>query len=421
MELAVVVGVLPYVLGGLSGSAFYLPLKGVRHWAWESHWMIYAVVGLVLFPWTIAFWTTPALLSVLHATPGRILFWCYLFGAMWGIGGLTFGITVRYLGVGLGFPLVCGIIAAVGTLVPPIYNGQFASLVAMSSGILMLCGVAVALLGIVAIGMAGMAKERELSEDQKKAAVAEFNFLRGLLMAMFCGVTSAGMFLGIRAGEAMERIAADLQAIDPASPWIGLPKIVVILAGGFTVNFASCLAMNVKNGTVGDYASKQAPLWRNYLFSAAAGILWYGQFMFLTMGDTRTGLLRCFSASVLMSSMILFSTVWGVLLHEWKGTGRHARRMLASGLALLIASLVITGYANVVEHRVQQSAVAGNLPSIVPPLDPGMFQLGSRHDPARPMARQPLDTCYATAEESPACNAFLGRLEARRRNCGENS
>ena len=351
MDVAVILGVLLYICGGLSGSAFYLPLKGVRHWAWESYWMIYALVGLVVFPWTIAFWTTPALVSVLQATPGRILFWCYLFGAMWGIGGLTFGITVRYLGVGLGFPLVCGIIAAVGTLVPPLYNGQFASLMAMSSGIVMLCGVVVALLGIVAIGMAGMAKERELSEDQKKVAVAEFNFFRGLLMAVFCGATSAGMFLGIRAGDAMEGIAADMQAIAPASPWIGLPKMVIILAGGFTVNLASCLAMNVKNRSVGDYASNRAPLLRNYFFSAAAGILWYGQFVFLTIGDTQTGLLKCFSASVLMSSMILFSTAWGVLLHEWKGTGSRTRRLLAGGLALLVVSLAITGYANIVERR----------------------------------------------------------------------
>ena len=371
MDVSVVLGLLLYVVGGLSGSAIYLPLKGVRHWAWESYWMIYALVGLVVFPWTIAFWTTPALLHVLHATPGRILFWCYLFGVMWGIGGLTFGITVRYLGVGLGFPLVCGIIAAVGTLVPPIYNGQFASLSGMSSGIIMLCGVAVAMIGIVAIGMAGMAKERELSEDQKKVAVAEFNFLRGLVMAMFCGVTSAGMFLGIRAGEAMETVAADIQAIDPASPWVGLPKMVVILAGGFTVNFAYCLFLNIKNGSVGDYARNQAPLLRNYLFSAAAGILWYGQFTFLTMGDTQTGLLKCFSASVLMSSMILFSTVWGVLLREWRGTGSHTRRLLVSGLVLLLASLVITGYANIVEHRVPETAVTGSSPSVAPKFHSG--------------------------------------------------
>jgi L-rhamnose-H+ transport protein len=127
--------------------------------------------------------------------------------------------------------------------------------------------------------------------------------------------------------------------------------MVVILAGGFTVNCAFCLVLNLKNRTAGDYVSNQAPLLRNYLLSAAAGVLWYGQFIFLTMGDTRTGLLRYSSASMLMTSMILFSTIWGILLHEWKGTGSRTRKLLASGLVLLILSLVITGFGNALEHR----------------------------------------------------------------------
>jgi len=231
MDFAVLLGVPLYILGGMVGSAFYLPLRGVRHWAWESYWIIYALVAMIVFPWTIAACTTPALLSILLATPASVLLGCYLFGVMWGIGGLTFGIAIRYLGVGLGTALACGIIAAVGTLVPPIYSGQFGSLLSAASGIAMLCGVAVAIGGIFATGMAGMAKERELSEEQKKAAVAEFNFLKGLLVAIFCGVTSAGMFLGIRAGDVMEGIAVQSHAVAAASPWLGLPKMVVILAG----------------------------------------------------------------------------------------------------------------------------------------------------------------------------------------------
>ena len=171
-------------------------------------------------------------------TPASVLLGCYLFGVMWGIGGLTFGIAIRYLGVGLGTVLACGIIAAVGTLVPPIYSGQFGSLLSAASGIAMLCGVAVAIGGIFATGMAGMAKERELSEEQKKAAVAEFNFLKGLLVAIFCGVTSAGMFLGL-AGDVMEGIAVQSHAVAAASPWLGLPKMVVILAAAGSPSIAS--------------------------------------------------------------------------------------------------------------------------------------------------------------------------------------
>ncbi|MGO8750671.1 MAG: L-rhamnose/proton symporter RhaT [Thermoguttaceae bacterium] len=362
MDFTALLGVPLYVLGGMIGSAFYLPLRGVRRWAWESYWMIYALVGLIVFPWTIAACTTPGLLSILRATPGSVLLWCYLFGAMWGIGGLTFGITIRYLGVGLGTALACGIIAAVGTLVPPVYGGQVGSLLSTSPGIAMLCGVAVAILGIFATGTAGMSKERELSDEAKKAAVAEFNFVKGLMVAIFCGVTSAGMFLGIRAGDSMEAIAVQSQGVDAASPWIGLPKMVVILAGGFTVNCVSCLILNLKNRSLGDYANREAPLLRNYLLSAAAGILWYSQFIALTIGDTHAGLLKYSNASMLMSSIILFGTTWGILLHEWKGTGRRTRKLLAAGLALLILSFVITGYGNILQQQEKESPHATQSP-----------------------------------------------------------
>ncbi len=358
MDFAVLLGVPLYILGGMVGSAFYLPLRGVRHWAWESYWMIYALVAMIVFPWTIAACTTPALLSILLATPASVLLGCYLFGVMWGIGGLTFGIAIRYLGVGLGTALACGIIAAVGTLVPPIYSGQFGSLLSAASGIAMLCGVAVAIGGIFATGMAGMAKERELSEEQKKAAVAEFNFLKGLLVAIFCGVTSAGMFLGIRAGDVMEGIAVQSHAVAAASPWLGLPKMVVILAGGFTVNCVACLILNLKNRSLHDYADRKAPLLRNYLLSAAAGILWYFQFIALTIGDTHAGLLKYSNASMLMSSTVLFGAAWGILLHEWKGTGRRTRRLLAVGLAFLVLSFVITGYGNILQQREKETSPA---------------------------------------------------------------
>ncbi len=192
--------------------------------------------------------------------------------------------------------------------------------------------------------------------------MAEFHFVKGLLVAIFCGVTSAGMFLGIRAGDSMEAIAVQSQTVAAASPWIGLPKMVVILAGGFTVNCAACLILNLKNRSLGDYADLRAPLLRNYLFSAAAGILWYSQFIALTIGDAHAGLLKYSNASMLMSSAVLFGTTWGILLHEWKGTGRRTRKLLAAGLALLIFSFVITGYGNILQQREKERSHAKQSP-----------------------------------------------------------
>jgi L-rhamnose-H+ transport protein len=344
-------GLLLYVLGGLVGSVFYLPFKGVKQWAWESYWMIYAWAALIVCPLALAFLLTPDFPAILRETPGSVLFWCYLFGAMWGVGGLTWGLMIRYLGVGLGLAIGAGLLAAVGTLAPPIFKQEIGILWSTSSGFAMLLGVGVAVLGIVVMGAAGMSKERELSEEQKKASVADFSFAKGLPIAILSGVMSAGMFLGISAGEKIELIAKEQNLIDAASPWIGLPKMVVILAGGFTINFLYCLILNLKNRTGGDYCKTKTPLAGNYLLSALAGVLWYLQMVFIPIGDTKTGVLKNSNASMMMASMIVFSTLWAVMLHEWRGVSGRTRNLLTAGLILLIASLGIVGYGNYLEAQ----------------------------------------------------------------------
>ena len=177
-------GLMLYALGGLAGAVFYLPFKKVKNWAWESYWLFYAVFGLVIVPWALAFAVSPNVIAVLKAAPGSTLFWCCVFGAMWGFGGLTWGLMIRYLGVGLGLAIGCGLCAATGTLIPPIFKCEFGQLLESSSGIAKLVGVAVSLLGIIIVGLAGMSKEKELPEEQKKKAVAEFNFKKGLMVAI---------------------------------------------------------------------------------------------------------------------------------------------------------------------------------------------------------------------------------------------
>jgi L-rhamnose-H+ transport protein len=351
VKIASLLGVLLYMCGGLGGSAFYLPLKGVRKWSWESYWFIYAVTGLVIAPLVMAALTVPSFLAVLRAAPPHILLWCFIFGATWGVGGLTWGIMIRYLGVGLGMTIGCGLCAAVGTLVPPIYQGQFADLYTTSAGIVTLLGVLVCILGIVVVGMAGMSKENELSDEQKKSSVAEYSFAKGLVVAIISGVMSAGMFLGIRTGDAIVKIATENGLVPKDSPWAGYPGLVVILLGGFTINAGYCLILNVKNRTGGDYARRDASLAPNYLLCALAGVLWYSQFGFLAIGDTKIGSLRFSGPSVLMSTMILFSTVWGILLKEWAGTSRRTKALLAGGLATLIVALVLFGCGNYLKSQ----------------------------------------------------------------------
>jgi L-rhamnose-H+ transport protein len=252
---------------------------------------------------------------------------------------------IRYLGVGLGLALGCGICAATGTLIPPIFRGEFGTLLTSTSGLATLAGVAVSLVGIVAVGGAGMSKENELPDDKKKAAVAEFHFKKGLVVAIFSGIMSAGMSFGLGGGTAIEKLAMEIQPVKSAT-WKGIPVLVVVLMGGFTINFLWCLYLNLKNKTVGDYLSTRRPIVTNLIFAGLAGAIWCSQFICFKVADTKIGAYSFAGWTVLMSSAIFFSTLLGIWLGEWRGVSRRTRRLLGSGLTILVASLVIIGYGN---------------------------------------------------------------------------
>ena len=276
-------GVLIFALGGLAGAVFYLPFRKVRGWAWESYWLVYAVTGLLIVPAALALATSPNLLAVLHASPGREVIYCYMCGAMWGVGGLTWGLMIRYLGVGLGLALGCGLTSAAGTLVPRLVAGDIGRLFAPGAGIVSLVGVLVSLAGIVMVGVAGMSKERELPDAAKKKAVAEFNFARGIRAAIFSGLMSAAMGWGLVGGPTIQSLA-ETTAPFTSRTWSGMPVLVVVLLGGLTVNLLWCLFLNVRNGTAADYVKVRSPLAGNFAFAALAGAIWCSQFMLQDRG-----------------------------------------------------------------------------------------------------------------------------------------
>jgi L-rhamnose-H+ transport protein len=337
-------GIMIFTLGGLAGAVFYLPFKKVKNWAWESYWMIYAVAGLVVVPWVLAFSMSPNVISVLKAAPTQQVGYCFLCGMMWGIGGLTWGLMIRYLGVGLGLAIGCGLCSAAGTIIPPIIKGNFTELAQTHAGLASLGGVLVSLLGIVLVGGAGMSKENELPEEQKKAAVAEFNFNKGILVAIFSGLMSAAMSFGLQGGPKIEEIALSTAPVT-GNAWKGMPVLVVVLLGGFVVNATWCLFLNLKNKSIGDYAKSSAPIIPNLVFASVAGAIWCSQFICFKTGEPAMGDISYIGWAVLMASSILFSTILGIFLGEWKNTSNRTKTLLALGLALLVLSSVISGYS----------------------------------------------------------------------------
>jgi len=375
-------GVFFHWLGGLASGSFYVPYRRVKTWAWETYWLVGGFFSWIIVPWILAWFMTNGLVGVLRETPRGSLFWSYSFGVLWGLGGLTFGLTMRYLGMSLGMAVALGYTAAFGTLMPPIFRGQFVrEVLGTRSGLMILAGVGICMLGIVLAGAAGISKEKEMSEQQKRASIKEFSLKKGLLLATFSGVMSACFAYGLAAGDPIKQIT--LRHGTPVL-WQGLPVLVVVLLGGFTTNFIWCVILNVRNRTgyqyfksdvrrpmlskknepiledvsaapaeeMAEYARRadaepwKAPMLSNYLFSALAGTTWYFQFFFYTMGETQMGRYKFSSWTLHMASIIIFSTLWGIALQEWKGSGSRTKCLLGFSLLVLVTSTIIVGYGN---------------------------------------------------------------------------
>lgn len=354
-------GVLYHWAGGLAAASFYIPYRAVRRWSWETYWLVGGVFSWIIAPWTMALLLVPDARAAIQATPVRSVEWAYAFGVLWGLGGLTFGLTVRYLGIALGVAVALGLCNAFGTLMPPIFSGDFGEILNSRSGQVILLGVLASLAGIAVCGAAGVSKERELSSAQKHATIPEFNFRKGMLVATFSGVMSACFAYGLAAGQPLAEAARQqLLAGGRSELWQNLPVLIIVLAGGFTTNLAWCVILNVRNRSAAEYlrvrddrdagdASARRVLLRNYLCSALAGVVWYLQFFFYSMGAAQMGRYGFSSWTLHMASIIIFSTLWGIALHEWKGTSPRTQALVGAGLAILIASTIVVGYGNFIK------------------------------------------------------------------------
>jgi L-rhamnose-H+ transport protein len=334
-------GVLFHAIGGFAAGSFYIPFKRVKNWAWESYWLVGGVFSWILAPLLAAFLTVPDFLPILREAPGNSIFWCYMFGVLWGIGGLTFGLSMRYLGMSLGYSLALGFCAAFGTIIPPIYNGTFGQLFQHASGLMTLSGVFVCLFGIAICGWAGVNKERELSAEKKAEAIKEFNFVKGVWVAIFAGIMSACMAFAISAGRPIAQLAVDRNV---APLWQNNIVLLVALAGAFTTNFIWAVFLNIRNKTGKNYLSAgDASLSTNYIFSAMAGVIWYFQFMFYGMGSTKMGKYDFSSWTLHMAFIIIFSNIWGLKFHEWRGCSKRTLSLIIIGVVVVLLSTIIVG------------------------------------------------------------------------------
>ena len=334
----IAIGLLIIAIGAFCQSSSYVPINKIRSWSWESYWVVQGVFAWLVFPFLGLLLAIPpghSLAELFAGVKALDVGLTMLFGMLWGVGGLTFGLSMRYLGVALGQSISLGTCAGLGTILAPVMLNVFYPeahhLEKLTAAVLI--GVAVTLVGIAIIGMAGSMKSRSLSEQEKKNTVKDFNFPKGIAIALLAGFMSGCFNVGLEFGSS-------IHFEESADVFKTLPATFLVTLGGFLTNAVYCFYQNSKNHTWADY--RKSEVWgNNLLFCMLAGILWYSQFFGLALGKgflTESPVLTTFAFCILMALNVVFSNVWGIILKEWKGCSAKTIAVLVAGLVVLVVS-----------------------------------------------------------------------------------
>jgi L-rhamnose-H+ transport protein len=386
------IGVIYHWIGGFASATNFIPFRGIRRWSWEIYWIIQGFAAWIVAPVVLCSIFVPHPFAILAQAPHGVIAWTVFWGVLWGMGGITFGLSIRYLGLALGYAIALGFCTAFGTLIPPAIHGQLGAIAHEPSGQVVLLGVFVCLLAIAVNGAAGYFKEHELSQAElSQAGERDFSLTRGLAVAVFAGIMSSFFAVGLDSGKPIAEIArAQLVASGRLELWQNLPVLIVVLWGGFATNLIWSAILILKNRSAAEFFGRPGrnplraaqgsgytqanldptdpelrhlsprTLAVNYLFAALAGVIWYFQFFFYSMGETKMGRLDFSSWTLHMASIILFATLWGLVLKEWKGTSIRTRLIVTAGVLLLLGSTVVVGAGNYLKTKEAPAAPANS-------------------------------------------------------------
>ena len=300
--MQIILGIFFHFIGGFASGSFYVPYKKVKGWHWESYWIIGGLFSWLIIPPLAAWLTIPNFTEIIAQTSAATLGWTYFWGLLWGIGGLTYGLGMRYLGMSFGNSVLLGFTSAFGAFVPSIYYNfhpaagktTFNDLIAYLMGTDCFSRYYYLFDWNFYLRQGRCFKRKRISEEKKKESIKEFNLVKGLIVCTISGILSACFNYGIEAGTPMAEVANNLwKAAHPQATTEFLYQnnviYIVLLWGGLTTNFIWCMILNARNKTFGDYTNKKTPLARNYFFAALAGTIWFLQFFFYGMGESKLG------------------------------------------------------------------------------------------------------------------------------------
>lgn len=342
MYFTILFGILLIAIGAFSAGSFAVPFSRIEGWKWETYWMVFSLAAYIILPLLGCLIFAPDFIQIIKSTPGETVVLIFFLGAVYGIGNLSFGLSLRYLGLSLGYALSLGLMLAIGTLIPPMIDGRLKIMIESSGGNLLIGGIIVAAVGITFSAWAGIVKDKTIPEDKKQESVSEFHFVRGILAALLVGVTGSAMALGFEQGLPISGIA-EQNGISPLFSM--MPVYLVLLFGTFLSTSIWCSVQGLKNKSVRDYirAKDTRTLILNYSFGSLAGLLWFSQFIFYGMGKSKMGSFTFTSWGILMALTIAFATVWGLIRGEWKGVSFKVYVIMVLSLAILITASFMIG------------------------------------------------------------------------------
>jgi L-rhamnose-H+ transport protein len=342
MNLFILYGILLISTGALMSGSFAVPFDRVRAWKWENYWLVYALFGYVIVPFLLCMLFAPGFLSALGQVPAGTTGTVFLLGALYGLANLTFGLSLRYLGIALGYALSLGLMMAIGTLLPPMLDGRLSKLFEGHGGVLLLAGIATSLAGIGLSGYAGFLKGRQAGAAE--GVNQEFHLRKGLGAALFVGVAGSSAALGIERGAPIARAC-----VDNGTPALFQDGAIflVLYGGAFVTTLVWCLYLSAKSRSLKNFVqSGGGTLWKNYLWCALAGFLWYVNYVFFGMGKSQMGEFSFVAWGILMTMTIVFASLWGLYRGEWKNVSRKVYTLMWTGLAVLIAASFLIGMSS---------------------------------------------------------------------------
>lgn len=342
MNLNILAGIFLIATGAFSSGSFAVPFGKIRGWGWETYWMIFSFGAYILFPLLACMVFAPNFISIISETDAKTIVAVLLLGAVYGIGNLSFGLALRYLGLSLGYALSLGLMLAIGTIIPPLLDGRLEIMLQKEGGMLLIWGVIAACFGIALSAWSGILKDKQVSDSAKKESVSEFNLLKGILAAALVGVTGSAMSLGFERGLPITQTAAN-SGVDEL--FTMMPLVFVLFFGTFITTIFWCGFLGYKNASLKNYAraASSKVLSYNYLFALLAGLLWFSQFILYGMGKSKMGPFTFTSWGILMALTIVFATVWGLIRGEWKGTSKKVFILMVLSLIIIIVSSFMIG------------------------------------------------------------------------------